>query len=243
MLFHALASVVVAKFGQQSDVVLGAAVAGRNLPDTEHLVGFFAHALPLRYQVNLISTPNQLLRATTSAALTALEHQRMPLQEIVRALGIESKQGISPLLQAIVTVDNYPLDLTAFPGLTVSLEITQNTNSLADMTFNFAEGDDLQLTLQYDSSLFAPDTAQRLLHACDRLLDFFLEQPDRSLSAAVLLSAKDRAALERIWVELAGTPLDFSSRTAETLLDSPHWPALIDHVEEHGLLPALLMAL
>lgn len=243
MLFHALTSVIIAKFAQQSDVVLGAAVAGRSLPDTEHLVGFFAHALPLRYQVDLTSTPNRLLHATTSAALAALEHQHLPLQEIVRALGVESKQGLTPLLQVLVTVDNYPLDLTAFPGLTVSLELTPTTNSLADLTFNFVEGDGLRLTLQYDSSLFTPGTAQRLLHACDRLLDFFLEQPDRSLSAVVLLSLEDRAALEGIWIELTGTPLDFGGRTADTLLDSPHWPALIDQVEARGLLPALLMAL
>ena len=243
LLFHAVTSVIVAKFGQQSDVVLGAAVAGRSLPETENLIGFFAHVLPLRYHVDLASTPNQLLQSTTSAALAALEHQHVPFQEIVRTLGVERRPGLSPLLQVLVTVDNYPLDLTTLPGVTINIELTPTPTSLFDLTFNFVEKDDLQLTLQYDSSLFTASTGQRLLDACSQLLEFFLAQPDRPLRAAVLLGADDRAALEQIWQELTGWHLDFGGRTAEVLLSSPHWPALLDRVEADGLLPALLMAL
>jgi len=75
--------------------------------------------------------------------------------------------------------------------------------------------------VQYDSSLFATATVERLGHAFERLLFLFLEQADSPLGDAVLLSEDDLAALGCLWHESGGqSPSDFrgfrGGRTSST---------------------------
>jgi hypothetical protein len=244
MLVQAATAVVMARFAQQTDVVLGTGVAGRAVPGTEHLLGFFANTLPCRYQVDLDHTATDLLDSVTASALTALEHQLTPFQEIVRTAEVPRNPGVPPLVQVIVTVDNFPVELGELPGLTATLEQMPPQTSLFDLLFRFLEGDRLHLDVQYDSTLFTAATVERLVDAVAQVLNVFLEEPDRALGAVPLATAEEHAELARLWSELTGDRLDFSrTQQAATVADSPHWPEFLDRVEDRGLLPALLLTL
>lgn len=244
MLVQAATAVVMARFGQQPDVVLGTGVAGRAVPGTEHLLGFFANTLPCRYQVDLDRSAADLLESVTASALTALEHQLTPFQEIVRTADVARRPGVPPLVQVVVTVDNYPMELGELPGLTAILEQMPPQTSQFDLFFRFLEGDRLRLDLQYDSALFTAATVERLVDAVARVLDAFLDEPDRSLGTVPLATAEECAELALIWAELTGRRLDFANAAeAATVADSPHWSVFVDRVEAQGLLPALLLTL
>ncbi|WP_369032819.1 amino acid adenylation domain-containing protein [Streptomyces adonidis] len=244
MLVQAATAVVMARFGQQPDVVLGTGVAGRAVPGTEHLLGFFANTLPCRYQVDLDRSAADLLESVTASALTALEHQLTPFQEIVSTADVARRPGVPPLVQVVVTVDNYPMELGELPGLTAILEQMPPQTSQFDLFFRFLEGDRLRLDLQYDSALFTAATVERLVDAVARVLDAFLDEPDRSLGTVPLATAEECAELALIWAELTGRRLDFANAAeAATVADSPHWSVFVDRVEAQGLLPALLLTL
>jgi amino acid adenylation domain-containing protein len=184
MLFHAVAAVLMSRLSDQPDVVLGAAVAGRNVPGTENLVGFFANTLPFRYRVDRSSTPVDMLNTVRGSALTALEHQDVPFHEIVKVTGGPRRRDISPLVQVFVTVDQYPLDLSGLPGLTGSRERIRPATSQFDMLFEFVDAAELQLTVQYDSSLFRSATIERLLDDFCQLMSFFIHQTNSRLQEA-----------------------------------------------------------
>ena len=243
MLFHAAVAAVMSRFTQQSDLVLGAAVAGRTLPESENLIGFFANTLPFRYQMEPGRTTAQLLETVTTSALAALEHQHLPFQEIVRASGAERRPDTSPLVQVLVTVDNFPLDLARVPGLVGALEQIPPATSQFDLSFRFVEADELLLTLQYDATLFTQDTAARLLRAVEAMLTGLLSGPDAEPHRIALIGAPDQEALRRIWHDVSGERLDFGdSAEAALVADSPHWEEFLGRLDENGLLPALLLA-
>ncbi len=241
MVFHTAVAAVMARFTQQPDLVLGAAVAGRDLPRTEHLIGFFANTLPFRYRVEQGLTTGELLREVTASALEALEHQHLPFQEIVRVSGAERRPGTSPLVQVLVTVDNFPLDLDRVPGLVGSLAQVPPSTAQFDLSFRFTE--DGGLTLQYDASLFTGATAARLLRAVESMLAGLLAGPDGDPHRILLTDPADREELARIWHRVSGERLDFADPDeAAQVAGSPHWEEFLGRLDDAGLLPALLLA-
>ncbi|MFI7099621.1 amino acid adenylation domain-containing protein [Streptomyces sp. NPDC050161] len=244
MVFHAAVAAVMSRFAQQSDLVLGAAVAGRTLPETENLIGFFANTLPFRYHVEPGLSTTRLLETVTASALEALEHQHLPFQEIVRVTGAERRPGTSPLVQVLVTVDNYPLRLDGIPGLVGALEQVPSATSQFDLSFRFVADGAPGLTLQYDTTLFTEESAGRLLRAVGAMLAGFLATPDREPHRITLIDTADQEALRRIWQDVSGGLLDFGdSADAVQVAESPHWEEFLRRVDDGGLLCALLLAL
>ncbi|MGW0737094.1 amino acid adenylation domain-containing protein [Streptomyces sp. NPDC002851] len=242
MVVHAASAVVLARLAQRDDVVLGSAVAGRHLPETTPLIGYFADTLPFRYRVERSRSGAAFLDSVAESALAALEHQRLPFQDIVRAAGVERTPGVSPLVQALVTLDNYPLDLDALPGLTGGLEQVPPATALFDLLLRFVADTGLRLSVQYDTTLFTEATVRRLLDAVDRSLTALLERPDAPLAELVLVSDADLEALHRIRADLTGAAVD-RTRPFDELVASPQWSEFVARVEHAGLLSALLLAL
>lgn len=100
----------------------------------------------------------------------------------------------------------------------------------------------LHLTVQYDTTLFAPATVDRLVTAVDKVLHALLERPGTELGDIVLIDAGDLAGLESAWRSLGGGEVDFA-REAALVVESPLWPDFLARVEEAGLLSALLLTL
>jgi amino acid adenylation domain-containing protein len=238
MLGHAATAVLMAKLGQQSDIVLGAVVAGRTVPGTENLIGSFANTLPLRYTVDFADTPHDLLGSVTRSALRGLENQLLPFGRIVETSGVGRTPGVPPLVQVLVTFDNFPLDMSSLPGLSSTLTQVPAATSQFDLLFRFVEDDGLTLTVQYDATLFTEETIERLLEAMTAVLNFFVSRPDEPLSSAALVRPSDLATLDGLWRSLTGTEFD-----PDTVLESPSCTEFLDLVEKRGLLTALLLAL
>ncbi|HEX8346229.1 MAG TPA: amino acid adenylation domain-containing protein, partial [Actinoplanes sp.] len=244
MLVQAATAVVVSRFAQQNDVVLGTGVAGRAVPGTENLLGFFANTLPCRYRLGSEDSATTLLRSVTSSALTAMEHQLTPLPEIVRTVEVARRPGVPPLVQVLVIVDNYPMQLRELPGLTATLEQLPPRTSMFDLLLRFLEGDRLHLEVQYDATLYTAATVDRLIDAVARVLQVFLQEPDRSLATVPLTTEQEHQQLTRIWADLTGNSLDFTDPPQmASAAESPHWSAFVDRVEIQGLLPGLLFTL
>ncbi|GAB1515093.1 amino acid adenylation domain-containing protein [Actinophytocola sp. KF-1] len=239
ILGHAVTAVLMAKLAQQDDVVVGAVVAGRTVPETEQLVGFFANTLPLRYSVDLTATPASVLSSVAASAVSGMENQLLPFGRIVEAGGVRREPGVPPLVQVLTTFDNFPFDLSGLPGLTSTLIQVPQETSRFDLLFRFVEWNGLELTIQYDATLFSPAAAGQLADGVVRLLDFFVTAPDRPLTDAVLCGDDERAALAAIWRDLTGEAVF----DAATVLASEHATAFLDLADRRGLLTALLLTL
>src|SRR5258705_123925 len=85
------------RYTQQDDIVIGTAIANRHHGETEDLIGFFLNILVLRTKLSSHLTFRKLLQQVKEVALTAYEHQDVPFDKLVEELQPERQLNRNPL--------------------------------------------------------------------------------------------------------------------------------------------------
>ncbi|MFE3553293.1 amino acid adenylation domain-containing protein [Streptomyces sp. NPDC059193] len=94
-------AVLLARTTGSYDFGLGTVWANRQLPGTEGLLGFLVTTLPLRCELTGDPAFEQVLAATGPRVLELMEHQDLPLTELVKAVGGERTGEDNPLFSAV----------------------------------------------------------------------------------------------------------------------------------------------
>ena len=101
MLYAAVYGCVLGRFADQADVVFGTQVSSRLRPEAEQLAGFFVNTLPVRMRVGDDATFSDAVAGVKAAVLGAVDHQVIPLEDIVAESGVSRVAGRHPLFQTV----------------------------------------------------------------------------------------------------------------------------------------------
>jgi hypothetical protein len=162
----------------QRDLVIGSPVAGRELPETEQLIGVFTNTLPMRVLVRREESFRQMLRRVRENALDDFAHGEVPFQRLVDAVRPARVPGRLPLVQVILQLDNTGFAEPEFHGVDVSYRQLFAEKSALDLTVSLGRrGPDYVAVWKYRSDLLAEPTV-RLLQ--DRFLAVMRQVAARS---------------------------------------------------------------
>ncbi len=106
-LLMSIYQVLLAKYTNEQDIVVGFPTAGRDHPDLNPLMGMFVNTLPLRSQCDDKLSFNEFLRQTTNNINDALDHQSYGLEDLVNALDLPRDMSRSPLFDTIFMLQNF----------------------------------------------------------------------------------------------------------------------------------------
>ncbi|MER6381347.1 condensation domain-containing protein [Streptomyces sp. NPDC001233] len=182
MVLLAAYSVVLGRHANREDVVVGTPIAGRQDPATEPLMGCFINTLVMRTDLSGEPTFRELLKRVRKWTLHAYENQDVPFQQVADA-AIERTGVRSTLIQAWLALQNMhnpTLDLT---GLASEDVFVTTDATKFDVTYYITEFDkDLELEVEYDSSLFNESTIRAFAEEFANLLEAAASDPERRLS-------------------------------------------------------------
>ncbi|WP_425398165.1 amino acid adenylation domain-containing protein [Aeoliella sp.] len=163
----------------QDDFVVGTAIAQRQRPEFEPLIGFFANTVALR--TNLSGNPpfEQFVSRVGQTVQQAIQHQGFPFDQVVSELQIERNPSIPPLVQVAFVMHEGALDL---PGLHVVREPVDPGTAKFDLTF-YAVKDEggYQLWVEYNSDLFDESTVRSWMGSYEILLAEIARDPAQSI--------------------------------------------------------------
>ncbi|MEU2957212.1 amino acid adenylation domain-containing protein, partial [Streptomyces xanthochromogenes] len=222
MAAQAALATVLAVSGAGPDVPIGSPVAGRTDEALDDLVGFFVNTLVLRTDVAGDPTFRELLGRVRETDLGAWAHQDLPFDRLVEALNPERSGARHPLFQVMLTlVQAGSTDPgTDFPGLRTRAEYSATRTAKFDLTVGFDEHltpdglpAGLDITAEYATDLYDPETVEALLGRLLRLLDEAAAHPDTPLSGLDLLDPAERTLLLDTWTGRA-TPVPDASLAA-----------------------------
>ncbi|HEV2736721.1 MAG TPA: condensation domain-containing protein, partial [Longimicrobiaceae bacterium] len=97
--------VLLARHTGQEEVVVGTPIAGRTRVELEGIVGFFVNTLAVRTGLPDGATFREVLRRVRAETLGAYQHQDLPFERLVEAMGIERSLTHAPLFQVMFSLD------------------------------------------------------------------------------------------------------------------------------------------
>jgi aspartate racemase len=198
------------RYSGEEDIVVGTPMAGRQMPETESLIGLFINTLPLR--TSFAGDPSfcEVLARVKESALGAFAHQDLPFERMVKELHPERSLARNPLFQVMFVLQSEEILPLEFPGLVTEHFRVGNTMANFDLTLDVVERDgELVCLFESNADLFESDTITRLMGHFQTLLEGVVATPEQKISGLPMLTETER---RQLLVEWNDTKTDYPAR-------------------------------
>ncbi|MFC4159113.1 amino acid adenylation domain-containing protein [Chitinimonas lacunae] len=193
----------------QTDIVLGTPVSGRDRPEWQDQVGLHLNLLPLRLRFTAQTSLAALRESAQHEIETVLAHAEYPFACLVESLGLAAAPGRHPVFDAMLILHQQPLPLPCFDGALTTAYPGQSWSSRFDVDFElWSDPSGLYGFLEYDSGLFEPTSAARLLEHWEAALQALVEEPALSLAELARRLRGDAAPRDTAAILAASLALD-----------------------------------
>jgi amino acid adenylation domain-containing protein len=173
-----------------SDIITGTAIANRNHPQIEKIIGTFINALALRTDFSGAPAFSTVLDRVRRTALDAYARQDIPFEKVMESVSDGTRY---PVFRNSLILHNMPLPTKKFAGLTLTDDEIGNDTVKMDLLLYFIEREgQLEGQLEYDTDLFDAATAEQVVADFLMLARQVVKDPYRLLSE--YLTAGDEEA-------------------------------------------------
>jgi amino acid adenylation domain-containing protein len=190
--------VLLHRYTNSFDLVVGVPVANRNWLASEKLMGTLVNTLPVRLQFNGDPTFTELLQQVRNVALDAYSHQNLPFERLVSALGLERRMGESPLVRVMFDFQNTPMPGKVIAGVQMTPLMLSRGSAQFDLSLLILDTELGRIAgVEYSTELYDAGTIKRLLGHYRSILESIVVQPYEAISRIPMLPADEREALLR----------------------------------------------
>ena len=194
--------VLLRRYGNQQEIIIGTPVAGRTQPGFEQTVGYFVNPVVLRLHVPGDAPFLAVAAAVRQTVLEALARQDYPFPLLVEKLRPTRDPGRSPLFQNLFVLQQSPPGTDPASDVELRMEhfeIPQMEGQF-DLTLEMVEAADrLRCVFKYSTDLFDVQTIRRMSGHFQTALDGILAAPGRRVSELPLLSQGERRQILVEW--------------------------------------------
>ncbi|MBA6304371.1 non-ribosomal peptide synthase/polyketide synthase [Colwellia sp. MB02u-14] len=202
MTLQAAFSVLISRYSNESDIVMGTPIAGRTQSEIEPLIGFFINTLVLRNNLSGEPSFTDLLAQVKTTALEAFEHQSLPFEMLVETLDVERSTSHSPVFQIMFALQNNESTQLQLPDLTIATLPQEHTTAKFDLTLNVIERESgLETSWEYNSDLFDHQTIERMAGHFDVLLQSIIASPEQNIETLPMITSQEKEQLVYQWNE------------------------------------------
>ncbi|MGW1855946.1 condensation domain-containing protein, partial [Nocardia elegans] len=210
MVIQTALTVLLSKISADPDVAVGFAVAGRDDPALDELVGFFVNTLILRVDLTGDPTFTDLLAQVRARSLDAFEHRHIPFEVLVERLNPARSLTHHPLIQVLLAWQNFTGNNDPAAGLALedlqvtSLPVDTHTARM-DIAFSLGErftdtGEPAGLggAVEFRTDIFDTTTIETFVDRLQRTLNAVTTNPEQPLSSIDLLDETEHTRLDEI---------------------------------------------
>ncbi len=185
--------VLIHRYTDQEEIILGTPIANRMRQEFETLIGFFVNTLAIRANLSQNPSFKEFLEQIQHRCLQAYDNQDLPFEQLVEKLKPKREKNRMPVFQVMFVLQSAHDRQIKLPDLDVECEEISTDTSKVDLTLFIEEfKDQLIATVEYNTDLFKNDTIDRLLTHYQNLLRNIVSNPEARLRELSLVHQSDR---------------------------------------------------
>ncbi|HEX6289883.1 MAG TPA: amino acid adenylation domain-containing protein, partial [Herpetosiphonaceae bacterium] len=192
-------AVLLHRYSDQDEIIVGTPIAGRTRSEIEGVIGLFVNTLVLRADLSGNPSFRELLMRVREVCLGAYAHQHLPFEQLVDTIQPERDLSRNPLFQVMFILQNTPLPTLELPDLVFEpLEIDTGT-AMFDLTLAMVEADEgLSASFEYNTDLFDAAMIARMAAQFQAVLERVVVAPEQALIDLPIPNDAERDLL-RLW--------------------------------------------
>ena len=183
MTLHTAFAILLYRYSNQDDIVIGTPIANRNYKEIEPLIGFFVNTLALRSDISGNPNFKEVLTRMRETTLDAYAHQDVPFEKIVEELQPVRSMSHTPLFQVMFDWQNASIEILELPGLSITPLELKYAIAKFDLTLTMGETSrGMYGDFEYDARLFDEETIKIMSLKFLLLLEGIAKKPTMKIS-------------------------------------------------------------
>ena len=197
------------RFTNQEDLVVGFPNTNRDLPEVQGVMGFFINTLVPRFNLSPHQTVRELIHQVRTVILDVKSRSDLPLDKLVEALQPDRDLSRSVLFQAAFSYFSKSAVEPEFPGLKLERYFFDRGLAHFDQLLVVEEtGEGFSGSLEYNADLFNPSTMERMAAHYVLILDDFTKTPNQPLYLCTSFPGDEMKLLMHDWNQTASPTRD-----------------------------------
>ncbi|TMO61828.1 condensation domain-containing protein, partial [Pseudoalteromonas aurantia] len=193
-------SLILGRFSNQSDVVIGTPSDNRHNAQVQDMVGFFVNSLPIRLQLDNDASMALLIQQSHQQIAAAKVNQDIPFEQMVQALELSRDPSRHPIFQVLFSLqqNNGETATSALPMREVepSTQVRAYSPAKFDLTLIMNDTEQgLEATFNFATSLFKRSSIEHIATAFQCVLEQIAHSTSAKLPEYSLLSGQTRERL------------------------------------------------
>ncbi|MEP2639438.1 amino acid adenylation domain-containing protein [Roseobacter sp.] len=190
-------NLLLSRYCDSDDIVLGSDVANRDRAETQGLVGPLVNTVVLRTDLKGAANFTQVLQRTAACFHAALAHQDVPLEHVIEALNpTRQPDEILPVFRAKFDLQQADRLPSQVHGLRLSRFPYAEGAAKYELRFNLEDdGTHLRCRVEYRADLYDPDVIARMARHFTTVLAAALADDTAPPAQLEMLSQDEHAAL------------------------------------------------
>ena len=208
-------SIVLTRWSDQQETVIGCPIANRTRAELEPLIGCFVNTLPLRMDLSGEPTFREVLQRARELCHSGYENQEVPFETMVEAVN-PARDATShvPLIRHQLGLHNEPRSSVELSGVTFEVQTLSTGTVRFDMEIDLGVDVDGGISgpVYYSTDLFTQELVEQVLDAFTTVLGAAVAHPDMPAAELPLLGTQ-----QRDFVASTGLPARKSTVDADTV--------------------------
>jgi len=193
MVLLSVINILLSKYTEQEDIIVGSPIAGRPHTDLENIIGMFVNTLVMRNYPISSKTYEEFLKEVKEVALGAYENQDYQFESLVDKLNLRRDLSRSPLFDVMFVLQNVETRESMIADLELTKYDTDQTLAKFDLTFIAIENKgEILFNIEYCTNLFKRETIKRLSMHLQNLIETITKDKGIYLGEIDIMSVDER---------------------------------------------------